>query len=164
MESTPGAGSRFHFTVPLTPGARAGRDRPVVVAEESGARLLLVIDATARAGERLGTLLETDGYTVLHAEDGSAGVALAAAYCPDAVLVGWRLPGLGGAEEVKRLRATPATRSIPIVVLADEELAEAERAPLAGHGVAVLAEDQLDRERLLAALARPTPPSGDAAQ
>ena len=80
------------------------------------------------------------------------------------MLVGWPLPGLGGAEVVQRLRATPATRSIPIVVLADEELGEAERAPLAGHGVAVLAEDQLDRERLLAALARPTPPSGDAAQ
>jgi CheY-like chemotaxis protein len=160
VESEPGQGSRFHFTVPLTPGARAARAGTGVVAEPASARLLLVIDAAAGAAERLGALLGPDGYTILHAADAAAGVALAVAYGPAAVLVDWRLPGPGLADAVARLRANAATRTIPIVVLADEELAADERAPLEDQGLAVLEAARLDRERLLAALGRPQPPPG----
>ena len=64
---------------------------------------------------RLG--LEHAGYRVLQAVNGAEGVALACASLPDAILMDVSLPVLDGLEATRRLKADPATRHIPIIVI-----------------------------------------------
>ena len=83
---------------------------------QPGRRLLLVDDA-ADVRMLLQVLLELDGWTVLLAADGPAGVAAALAERPDVVVLDVQLPGLDGPEVLRALRARPETASIPVVFL-----------------------------------------------
>jgi CheY-like chemotaxis protein len=58
-----------------------------------------------------------DGVEVLTAEDGEAGCAAAETERPDLILMDLDLPVVDGWEATRRLKANPATRSIPVVAL-----------------------------------------------
>jgi CheY-like chemotaxis protein len=57
------------------------------------------------------------GYELLSARDGAAGIAMATSERPDLILMDLNLPEIDGWEAVRRLKADPATRDIPIVAL-----------------------------------------------
>jgi DNA-binding response OmpR family regulator len=54
---------------------------------------------------------------VLHAADGESAVEMARRDQPDLVLLDLMLPGIGGLEVCRRLRAEPRTAQIPIIML-----------------------------------------------
>jgi cyclic di-GMP phosphodiesterase len=51
---------------------------------------------------------------------------------PDVIVLDLRMPGVGGAELCKRLKASPLTRKIPIVLLTGADLEEAQEAQRVG--------------------------------
>ena len=57
------------------------------------------------------------GYTVLIAGDGAQGVAMAADERPDLILMDLGLPVLDGWEAVRRIKAAPTSRHIPVIAL-----------------------------------------------
>jgi DNA-binding response OmpR family regulator len=61
--------------------------------------------------------LEMDGFRVVVAEDGPAGLRLAVELLPDLVILDYRLPGLDGAGVLRALRADERTRGLPVIVL-----------------------------------------------
>ncbi|MGH6896363.1 MAG: response regulator [Geminicoccaceae bacterium] len=61
--------------------------------------------------------LERAGFAVVVASDGAQGVAIARAERPDLILMDLSLPVLDGWEATRRLKASEATRAIPIVAL-----------------------------------------------
>jgi CheY-like chemotaxis protein len=61
--------------------------------------------------------LEFKGFKVLEASNGEDGLALAQSARPDLVLLDVLMPGIGGLSAAQRLRADPALRHIPIVML-----------------------------------------------
>jgi two-component system phosphate regulon response regulator PhoB len=61
--------------------------------------------------------LKPDGFTVLSADSGPAGLKAAVEGKPDLILLDWNLPGLDGLEVCRRLKADPATASIPVLLL-----------------------------------------------
>jgi two-component system cell cycle response regulator DivK len=80
--------------------------RTVLVIEDNKDNLKIVTYALERAG-----------YKVLAAETGEEGFDLAVAEQPAFVLMDINLPGMDGIETTKRIRASEADGSIPIIAI-----------------------------------------------
>src|SRR5690349_3575366 len=76
----------------------------------------LVIEDERDVLDLLGVHLGRLGFRVTGAGTGELGLALALADPPDVVVVDMLLPGMGGDEVIRRLRAEPGTRECSIVV------------------------------------------------
>jgi len=61
--------------------------------------------------------LSRAGFTVIIASNGNQGVAMAASEQPDLILMDLTLPDIDGEEVIRRIRADPATKRIPIIAL-----------------------------------------------
>ena len=73
------------------------------------------------------------GFTVLIATDGERGVAMAADEQPDLVLMDLSLPVLDGWEAIRRIKAAPQSRHIPVIALTAHAMAgDREKAMAAG--------------------------------
>jgi two-component system, cell cycle response regulator DivK len=78
---------------------------------------ILVVEDHEDNRQILRDLLASVGYEMLEAEDGERGVAAASAERPDLILMDIQLPILDGYEATRRIKADPALRSIPIIVV-----------------------------------------------
>ena len=104
-------------------------------ASSNAPRILVVEDEPAIAA-LLAYNLEAEGYAVACVERGDdAELALTEAP-PDLLLLDWMLPGVSGLELCRRLRARPATKDMPIIMLTARG-EEAERV----RGLSVGADD-----------------------
>ncbi len=72
-------------------------------------------------------------YTLIEAEDGEQGIALARELLPDLVLMDIALPGISGIDAFHTLRDAPATQHIPIVALTASVMTQ-ERDTIMSHG------------------------------
>ena len=79
-------------------------------------KVLLIEDDEASA-EMYRLRLAADGYTVVIAHDGEEGLRLAEQERPDLVYLDLRLPKLDGFQVLERLRSSPTTAVIPVVIL-----------------------------------------------
>ena len=79
-------------------------------------RILLVEDNELNR-DMLSRRLARRGHQVIVAVDGGAALALAESERPDLILMDMSLPVLDGWEATRRLKAAPATRSIPVIAL-----------------------------------------------
>jgi CheY-like chemotaxis protein len=81
-----------------------------------GARILVIEDNPTNL-ELMTYLLRAFGHTPLTAGDGEAGVEAALRERPDLVLCDLAMPRLDGYGVVRRLKADPALRHIPVVAV-----------------------------------------------
>lgn len=65
----------------------------------------------------LALTLEAEGFEMHYAASGPEGFEKAVAVAPDVVLLDLMLPVYSGTELIKRLRAEPKTRAVPIIVV-----------------------------------------------
>jgi signal transduction histidine kinase len=94
---------------------------------------ILYIEDNADNQRLVKRILEVRGYTVLLAETGPDGIALAREDTPALILVDINIPGLDGYETTTRLRSMPHLRDAPIVALtADIRAGARERSLVAG--------------------------------
>ena len=81
---------------------------------------VLIVDDEHYTRKVIRTLLLSIGCTRIHeADDGAAGLDMIAATAPDIVLLDWEMPGMDGAEFVRRVRS-PANfpyPNVPIIML-----------------------------------------------
>jgi CheY-like chemotaxis protein len=77
---------------------------------------VLVIEDDPGAVRLLRTYLETEGYDVVVAADGEAGIAAAREVTPAAIVLDVLLPGIDGWEVLRRLKADVQLRDVPVVV------------------------------------------------
>lgn len=79
-------------------------------------KILLVDDsATALMWERM--ILKSEPYSLLTASDGMEAVETAKRELPDLILMDVVMPRMSGFEACQALRATPGTRSVPIIMV-----------------------------------------------
>ncbi|WP_168224656.1 ATP-binding protein [Rhodoferax aquaticus] len=125
LESTPGAGSSFYFTVhllaalddsidsvmptPFTPAPAPAQQRPL--------RVLLVEDHPINQKLAI-TLLSKWGHEVVLAQNGQEGVDLFASSAWDVVLMDIQMPVMNGLEATRIIRARePAGQHTPIIAM-----------------------------------------------
>ena len=83
---------------------------------------ILVVDDDESLRGAITVMLEREGFRAVLAGDGKSGFEKAVTLKPDLVLVDLRLPGMGGAEICKQLRAARVTTPIIVLSSAAEEL------------------------------------------
>jgi len=120
VESTPGRGSRFFFTLNL-PAAAApdGSSHPPFPAGryEGPARRVLIVDDVKLNRDLLADLLAPLGFvSETHVSAEEALAALEGSPPPDLAIIDVKLPGIDGLELTRRLRARPETAHLPIVL------------------------------------------------
>lgn len=81
------------------------------------AKRILVVDDDPTALRLIGYSLQQEGYDVLTAANGLDGLAQARQLHPDVVILDIMMPDLDGFEVCRRLRADPATRRLPVLML-----------------------------------------------
>ena len=67
-------------------------------------------------------ILTNEGYQIIEAQDGEAGVKAATVERPDLILMDIQLPLLDGYEATRRIKADPALSAIPIIVVTSYSL------------------------------------------
>jgi chemosensory pili system protein ChpA (sensor histidine kinase/response regulator) len=86
---------------------------------------ILVVEDSITVGELLQLHLETAGYDVLLAADGTGAIHLVRERKPDLAIVDLNMPHLSGDEFVAALRSDETTKDVPVIFLsAREDLAE----------------------------------------
>ena len=79
--------------------------------------LVLVADDTESVRSLFERLLSTDGHDVVSAPDGRAALLAVERDRPDVILLDVEMPGMDGLEVCRRLKADPATRLTPVVMV-----------------------------------------------
>ena len=82
----------------------------------TGSPVLVVEDDPSVRG-LLQTLLSAEGYEVVTASDGLAGLVKAASTRPSLVLLDLMMPDLGGVRVLEEMRDDPALAQTPVVVV-----------------------------------------------
>jgi len=112
---------------------------------------ILVIEDQPQMRKNLATILEMENFQVTIAADGPTGIALARTSQPDIVVCDVMMPGLDGYSVLEKLRADPATATLPFIFLT----AKGDKTDLR-TGMNLGADDYLtkpvSREDLLAAI------------
>jgi CheY-like chemotaxis protein len=80
-------------------------------------RTILVVDDDPVIQKLLSVNFEMEGYRVLTANDGLEGIAAVEREHPDLVLLDVMMPRMDGIEASRRLKASPDTKEIPIILL-----------------------------------------------
>lgn len=114
---------------------------------------ILIVDDEPSIVELLGQVLEDVGYRALRARNGRMALAMARREQPSLVLTDCDMPEMNGVEFVRRLRASPTTRGIPVVIMSSA------RPALEGEAIPFL-EKPFDLDDILekvASYAQPSP-------
>ena len=85
---------------------------------------ILYIEGHADGVEVGKALLATPGRTMIFADTGEDGLALAQEHQPDLILLDLSPPDLGGLVGLDRLKAEAATRAIPVIVVSARSIQE----------------------------------------
>jgi PAS domain S-box-containing protein len=133
VETETGRGSTFWVELASTvdPGATIDRQPAGTAASPTPARAatVLYIEDNISNVRLMGRVLNRrPGVTLVHAERGGLGLAMARARRPDAIFLDLHLPDMGGDDVLREIRSDAGLRAIPVIVLtADATNGRAER-------------------------------------
>ena len=183
VASTPGRGSTFTLTLPLTwgAGARAGsgmsgieasaglsgsRRQPAQAAMPNseaerpapagagGQRRILLVEDSEPAIIQVRDILAGQGYEITVARDGRAALAQIAETPPDALILDLMMPEVDGFAVLRAVRSTPATARLPVLILTARHVTREELSTLAGNHIRQLIQKgDVSKAELLAAVA-----------
>src|SRR5215475_738987 len=81
------------------------------------AELILIIEDNEKNRKLIRDLLQVKGYQTIESESAEAGLKLAEEKSPALILMDIQLSGMDGITAMKQLKATPTTKSIPVIAI-----------------------------------------------
>ena len=91
---------------------------------------ILLVEDNEMNRDMLSRRLERKEYEVVIAVDGQVGVDMASSSSPDIILMDLSLPVIDGWEATRKIKADPATHSIPVIALTAHAMAGDEQKAL----------------------------------
>jgi PAS domain S-box-containing protein len=151
IESTPGKGTCFHFSLPLIAAIPDQPTRtPVLMPRAGKAPRILVVEDNAATGQLIQSQLTSSGYETLRCDQPERAAEMAAEHQPDAITLDLLMQPVHGLEVLLQLKNDPRTLNIPIIVVTIVDQP--------GIGTALGADEYLvkpvDKPTLLAAVER----------
>ena len=92
---------------------------------------IMIVDDDMTNRELLQTVFERVGYGVIHASNGKQAIGLAETEQPSLVVCDVRMAGIDGYQVCAQIKANPATKHIPIIMLTAYETEEERQKALA---------------------------------
>jgi signal transduction histidine kinase/CheY-like chemotaxis protein len=110
---------------------------------------IMVVEDNAAVREMIVRLLDREGWPALEAENGRVALELLKQHTPSVVLLDLLMPELDGFSVLREMRANPAWRDIPVVVLTSLDLTAEVRRFLEQQAERVLQKGRYTRDELL---------------
>ena len=82
---------------------------------------VLAVDDSPTFLDTLATVLQGEGYDVVLAHSGEECIAMLGAQPIDCILLDLEMPGTGGLETCRHIKAAPGLREIPLIILTGRE-------------------------------------------
>ncbi len=79
--------------------------------------LILIVEDNEKNRKLVRDVLQVKGYKTIESETAEEGIRLAKESRPALILMDIQLPGIDGITALKRLRAEPETREIPVIAV-----------------------------------------------
>ena len=136
-ESAPAAAPAAAVSAPTAPRAAS---TPTDGDTETVRRRILVVEDSTTVLEVVKYYLELEGFDVLVASDGEAGIEVARREHPDAIVSDVEMPRMDGRALVRALREDDSTKGLPVMLLTSLTDVDAET-----EGLAAGADDYLSK-------------------
>src|SRR5229473_267854 len=118
IESQPGEGACFYFSLPLVaiaPDQSAQTSRSIP--RERKAPRILVIEDNAVTGQLIQSQLTSSGYETMKCAQPERATEIAAEYHPDAITLDLLMQPVHGLEVLLQLKNDPRTSTIPVIIV-----------------------------------------------
>jgi signal transduction histidine kinase len=102
-------------STPPAADAIVGTPPPVPIQKEAG--VILAVDDMPENRELISRLLSRAGHTVISAESGEEALELLETRGVDVVLLDLMMPGIGGAEVLKKMKEHEGLRATPVIMI-----------------------------------------------
>jgi CheY-like chemotaxis protein/anti-sigma regulatory factor (Ser/Thr protein kinase) len=117
VESAPGEGATFSFTVPINPPQQIQLPEELALLEIDPSRqLILAVDGQEGVVAVYQRYLEKHGYQVIGLQEGTKALEWARALQPFAIIQDLSLPDKDGWAVLEELKSAAETRNIPVIV------------------------------------------------
>ena len=118
LESQPGQGSCFYFTLPLVPTFVPNESRPLESKSRSGeSPKILVVEDDFAAAHVIQSHLNSAGYDAMLCADPQRALELAAELQPSAITLDVIMKPVGGWEILTKLKTDLRTAAIPVIIV-----------------------------------------------
>ncbi len=114
--------------------------------------LALVVEDSLTQALEIVSALKSQGFQVVTAEDGVAGLEVAYQQHPVLIVLDVHLPEMNGYQVCRRLKRNPDTASIPVIMLTSVDSSAATLAGIEAGADDYIAKDQFATENLIATL------------
>jgi signal transduction histidine kinase/DNA-binding response OmpR family regulator len=116
VDSEPGKGSTFTFTLPLVEQPMAPLEERAA-ADDAGRPLILMVEDDPKTQELLRFCLSREGFRVEEASDGEEALRKARTLHPFLITLDILLPSKDGWEVLRELKEDPLSRDIPVIIV-----------------------------------------------
>jgi len=118
IESKPGEGTCFYFSLPLLAIAPKEHSQATIPTFRAGKTpRILVVEDNAPTGQLIQSQLASSGYEILRCDHPERAMEMAAEHQPDAITLDLLMQPVHGLEVLLQLKNDPRTSKIPIIVV-----------------------------------------------